>query len=410
VRLAIFSPYFPPHVGGVEHYVEELNEVLLRTGAVEAITVLAPRLPPSAAARERHGDAYRVLRYPAFEPIPNLPVPRFWSPALWRTVREALAPRPDLLVGHTRFFPSSALALLCARRTRTPLLHIEHGSGFMHLGGPLATAAGRAYDLTVGRWLLRGASGVAAVSRAGAEFVRRLSGRSARVIHRGIWPERLAGTEPDAAVIAKARGRPIVSFAGRLIHSKGVADLVQAFAATQAPESVLCLVGDGPCQADLERLAQRLGVADRVLFLGYVDPGRALAVLSASDVVANPSYTEGLPTAVLEAAGLGRAVLATDVGGTSEIVADGESAVLVPPRDVPALSRRLGELLADVGLRERLGAAAAARAQREFNWDTSAALFVKLARTLADTDRTSKPYAADQRTTGARTTSSNTDS
>jgi glycosyltransferase involved in cell wall biosynthesis len=289
-------------------------------------------------------------------------------------------------------------------------LHIEHGSGFMHLGGPLTTAVGRAYDLTVGRWVLRSASGVAAVSGAGAEFVRRLSGRNVDVIHRGIWTDRLAGASPDAGVLEVARRRPIVSFVGRLIHSKGVEDLVQAFAATRGPEAILCLVGDGPCQANLERLAQRLGVAERVLFLGYLTPSRALAVLSASDVVANPSYTEGLPTAVLEAAGLGRAVLATDVGGTSEIVADGESGMLVAPRDVPALTRRLDELLADPDLRTRLGSAAAARAHREFNWETSAARFVKLARALTGADTALGDRATDQRTAGARAASSNTDS
>jgi glycosyltransferase involved in cell wall biosynthesis len=181
-------------------------------------------------------------------------------------------------------------------------------------------------------------------------------------------------------VLAFAGGRPVVTFVGRLIEGKGVADLVRAFAGLRAEDPVLCLVGDGPRRADLEALAEALGIRERVRFAGYLDEADALAAILASDVVVNPSYTEGLPTTVLEAAFLGRAVVATDVGGTGEVVQDGHSALLVPPRDPRALSAAIDRLLADPALREHLGALARADAEARFSWERSAGQFADVAR------------------------------
>src|SRR6185437_15891086 len=107
---------------------------------------------------------------------------------------------------------------------------------------------------------------------------------------------------------------------------------------------------------------KRLEVADRVLMLGYLSEARAWSVIRSSAIVANPSYTEGLPTSVLEAALLGKAVLASDVGGTAEVVTDGEGALLFKPRDVDGIRSRLERLVEDPELRERLGAGARAGA------------------------------------------------
>lgn len=380
MRILVFSPYFDPHVGGVESYVAELNHVLLPDRRVRAVTVLAPALPPGAPPQEERSAGYRVVRYPALELIPNFPMPRVWAPGFWAALRAAGPRRHDVLVSHTRFFVSSALAALCAALTGVPLLHVEHGSDFAQLGGRLPRLVARAYDLSIGRQVLSRADGIVAVSRAAAEFVARLSGRDARVVYRGLRRDRLEATARDVELLGWADGRKVVTFVGRLIAGKGVADLLHAFARGAGDGSVLCLIGDGPCRGDLEALAVRLGIADRVWFRGYVSPEAALAAIAASDVVVNPSYTEGLPTAVLEAAALGRAVLATDVGGTREIVTSGHSAVLVAPRRPQELGEELARLLAAPAWRAGLGARAQTDAWRRFDWDINAEQFVEALR------------------------------
>jgi glycosyltransferase involved in cell wall biosynthesis len=382
LKLLIVTPYFPPHVGGLEGYVSDLNEVLLRSDAVDAITVFTPWLPREGAAVEDRGAGYRVVRYPAFELIPNFPVPMLWKRGFWRALRSARPGGHDVLVSHTRFFLSSALALVCARAVSRPLLHVEHGSDYVQLDGRVARAAARAYDLSLGRLLLRHADAVVAVSHAAGEFVSRLASRDAVVIHRGMWTERLAVSVPDEDVLEWAAGRPLVSFVGRLIDGKGVPDLLHAFAALEGVTAVACVVGDGPRRGELESLAARLGISDRVLFLGYLPEGRAWSVVCASDIVVNPSYTEGLPTSVLEAALLGKAVLATDVGGTREIVTDGSGGLLVPPHDVEGLRVGLTRLLEDPDLRARLGHTAHAEAAGRFDWRESARRFIEVAEGL----------------------------
>lgn len=383
LRLLIFSPYFPPHVGGLEGYVSDLNQVLLRSGGVEQITVFTPRLPAEGAAVEARGAGYVIVRYPAFELIPNFPVPRAWRREFWRSLRSTNPATQDVFVSHTRFFLSSAFALGCARAVSRPLLHVEHGSDYVQLTGRVARTAARLYDLVLGRFVLRHADGVVAISQAAAGFVRRLAGREVPVIYRGVWVDRLDAAAPDQRVFAWAAGRPTVAFVGRLIDGKGVADLLRAFAALQGREAVLCIVGDGPRRSELERLARSLGIADRVLFLGYLPEQHAWEVIRSSDIVVNPSYTEGLPTSVLEAAVMGKAVLATDVGGTPEIVTDGSGGLLLKAHDVDGLRERLERLLGDPDLRTRLGSGARAEAAGRFDWEVGGARFVELARELA---------------------------
>jgi len=355
LRVLVHAPYYRPHVGGVEAYVEELADALWATGGIAALTVLAPALPPGAPAREVQANDTVVVRYPAIEAVPNFPVPRFASRGWRDACRAARELNPDLVVGHTRFFVPALAALLHARRLGVPYIHTEHGSDFVQMNGGWTGRVARLYDETLGRQVLRRADVRIAVSAAAADFVGRLAGVEATVVHRGLPTARLAAVDPAPEAARLAAGRPLIAYVGRLIDGKGVADLVDAIAALT--DDTLCvIVGDGPCRADLEERARPHG--ERFLFTGYLPEDEALSWVKAADVVVNPSYTEGLPTTVLWAAALGRGIVATDVGGTGEIVADETSALLVPARAVPALRGALERLVRDPALRARLGVAA----------------------------------------------------
>lgn len=384
MRLLIFSPYFSPHVGGVESYVRDLNSELLRLGLADTITVFTARIPAEGAAWERLAPGYEVVRYPAFDAIPNFPTPAPWRRGTWRAARHALRLREhDVVVCHTRFFISSLLALAFSWVSGLPLIHIEHGSDSVQLSSREKSAAARLYDRSLGRLVLRRAQAVVGVSHASSDFVGRLAQREATVIYRGVDHERYDAVRPSSSLLGWARGRPVVAFVGRLIDGKGVADLVEAFARLEDSQAVLCIVGDGPRRSDLEQLCAGLGVEARTVFTGYLSEGLALELMRAADVVVNPSYTEGLPTSVLEAALLERAIVATDVGGTCEIVVDGHSALLTLAGDIDALRAALGELLGDPGLRLRLGRAAREDVGRRFDRRASAESFTQLARQLA---------------------------
>jgi glycosyltransferase involved in cell wall biosynthesis len=139
---------------------------------------------------------------------------------------------------------------------------------------------------------------------------------------------------------------------GRLVEQKNHALAIQAIA--EVPDAVLAIAGEGVLRHELERLAEETGVADRVRFLGLRPDARAL--MGAADAVVMPSHWEGLPLSALEALASGTPLVATDVRGLRELVADEENALLVP-EDPHALAAALRRVLDDSELAARLAAA-----------------------------------------------------
>ena len=153
--------------------------------------------------------------------------------------------------------------------------------------------------------------------------------------------------------------------------------LLDAVARTPGLDAVhLMLIGDGPLRASLQAYAAQLGLADRVTFCGTRrDLGN---VIEAMDVFALPSLWEGLPLALILAMGAGRPIVATRLAGIPEVVTDGETGLLVPPEDAPAIGAALAALCADGALRDRLGRAAQAAVRGRFDADAYTAAVMSL--------------------------------
>jgi glycosyltransferase involved in cell wall biosynthesis len=193
------------------------------------------------------------------------------------------------------------------------------------------------------RWILRRARIVVAASTFLAGEARALGAREVRVVPAGVRIPESVG-EPEEP--------PHVLYVGRLSPEKGVEELVAA-----ADGLPLRLVGGGPL---------------RVPSAGFVPPSQLGPWYERAAVVAAPSRREGYGVAAREAMAWGRAVVATRVGGLVDAVDDGITGLLVPARDVGALRAALERLLGDAELRTRLGAAARAKAEREFSLDAAA--------------------------------------
>jgi glycosyltransferase involved in cell wall biosynthesis len=162
--------------------------------------------------------------------------------------------------------------------------------------------------------------------------------------------------------------RPVVGTIGRLEDRKGHDQLLRAAAAMLAGANgrrpQLVIVGDGPLRESLAGQAQTLGVADSVRFEGTVADVRP--VLAAMDVFVLPSRAEGMSNALMEAMAAARPVVATAVGGNTEVVTDGETGLLVPPADPEAIARAVDGLLRDPSRASELGAAARRFVTRHF--------------------------------------------
>lgn len=145
----------------------------------------------------------------------------------------------------------------------------------------------------------------------------------------------------------------------------------------------LVLIGVGPMRPWMEERFAALGIADRTRFMGRIPHDEISAWFAAADFLVLPSRSEGLPTAACEAAASGRALVATAVGGTPEIVGHEQTGLLVPPEDPVALADAIARLLDDPALVERLGAQAGSVARDRFTWTANALAMQTIYREVA---------------------------
>lgn len=274
------------------------------------------------------------------------------------------------------------------RRDRVELVHTHLFGDSLH--GRLAAAA--AGGLPVVMTLHIGAQGLSLPQRLGYRWLiprcERVVACSASVraslLEAGVARSGQVGTIPngielecaapsEGAALRRSLGvapsQTLYLAAGRLSAQKGLRFLIAAFARLLraggfASPPRLLLAGTGEELPALGRQAREEGVDEHVRFLGF--RGDLPQLLAAADVVVFPSLYEGLPLGVLEAMAAGRCIVATRIPGILEAVRDGREALLVPPRDVPALAAALARAAGDAALRAQLAVAARLRQQREF--------------------------------------------
>jgi len=202
------------------------------------------------------------------------------------------------------------------------------------------------------------------------------------VVHNAVAIERFGDPPPPGLreELAGEDGAPLILTLARLTEQKGHPTLLRA--AAEVPEAVFALAGEGHLRGELEAEADRLGVADRVRFLGH--RGDTAALLAACDVFALPSLYEGSSLAVLEAMAAGRAVVSSAIGGTAELVEDGETGLLVPPGDPRALAASLRRLIDDRELRSRIAERGRRRVETDFSRQAMAARVERVYREVLD--------------------------
>ena len=336
-------------IGGSERHILELLPAL-RTRGIDARFL---GLDDTSAAPEPFYIALAEREVP-FE---RLACPRDIDPMLARRMlRSVRAFRPDLV--HTHLVHADVYGAMATVGTGAVLVSTKHNDD------PFRTGRGRYLE----KLLTRRAALVLCITEALARFNRDVVGLPAekvRVVHYGLDAPPEPWGAPDGPDLAPET--PVLVAVCRLVRQKGVDVAVEALALTRdrQPAAQLVVLGEGPLRGELSELAARRGIADAVSFPGRV--GDVAWWLRRADVVVHPARWEGFGLALLEAMLCERPVVATAVSSIPEIVADGETGLLVPPDDSTALSEAVSALLDDPARASAMGQAGRARAHAEFS-------------------------------------------
>jgi glycosyltransferase involved in cell wall biosynthesis len=291
---------------------------------------------------------------------------------------------PDIVLGYW-IYPDGFAALRAARALGVPCLLGALGSDILLRHGFASWLSGRTIRRADGLLTVSEAMRRVAMSKFGAhpEKVHAVvNGYNTCTFSHGPLHE-------SRRVLGLPQDRRLIVYVGRLVPAKGLRELLDAFAALSRtlPECDLAIVGDGPMRSELRDRIAAMGCGSRVRLTGGLEPAEVAAWIRASDLLTLPSWSEGHPNVVVEALACGRPVVATDVGGTRELV-DSSNGVLLAPRRSDLLEQ---------GLRNVLGrnwdhAAIASRMKR--TWDDVAEETLEVCRKLMSTSGKSGVSAA----------------
>ncbi len=295
--------------------------------------------------------------------LPFLPVPlrkRLSGESIREIAR--LLRQNDIDILHTHGGVAGLFGRRAAAKAGTPVVvHTLHGIHYLHYRNPVLK-----YLLVQDeRRLARRTDAVIFVSEADydrGERWRLVPKSRMRLIRNGVAPDPGADPESlrrrDELRAALKLAPPVVGAISRLHRQKGVVHLLGAAPdiLRRWPEAKIVVVGGGPLERDVRRLAAREGLDRHILILGERPDARDL--LSLFDVFVLPSLWEGLPLVLIEAASLGKPIVASAIDGVREVLRDGETGLLVPPAKPAELAAAVVRLLEDRDLAAKLGAAA----------------------------------------------------
>jgi glycosyltransferase involved in cell wall biosynthesis len=344
---------FSLHIDTARTWRGGQNQVLVTVNGLRSLghrTMLVAH--PGGELRQRAQEGLELL--------PLAPVTEMDLGAAWRLSRAIKQLKPDVLHAHDpHAVAMAAMALSMSTQLAKPPLIASRRVDFHLKGNALS------------RWKYRQVDCFICASRAIREMLVAdgVPAQRAVTVHEGIDLERIASAPPaklheDFWLPHEA---PIVGNVAALVPHKGQRHLIEAAALVvrQVPDARFVIAGEGELRPALERQIKDHHLEKHVFLAGFRPD--VLSLHKAFDIFVMSSVTEGLGTSLLDAMAAGKPVVATAAGGIPEVVVDGETGLLVPPRDHDALAGAIVTLLKDAGVRRRLGDAGLRRAQQKFS-------------------------------------------
>lgn len=358
MRIAQVTPYFHPHIGGVESNVYNISRNLLKLG--HEVTVFTSRYDKSLPAAEDF-EGLRIVRS---KQLMNL----FLTPVTPDLKQDLLKDRWDLVHTHAPPPLSSYYVAKAKNKAHFPTVMTYHCDPEIPIrGGGMITGL---YRHIYGNYTFRRMDLVLAETETYAATSRAIWNTNAKVIPPGVDTERFnPGVKGDAIREKHGLGSSkVVLFVGRLTFHKGVNHLIDASAIYK--DAKYLIVGGGPMEASLKRQAALSPNAKNIIFAGKASDEELPQYYAACDVLVLPSITrlEAFGLVMLEALASGKPIITSDMPGMREVVIDGVDGLLAEPLDPHDIAEKIRALLDNDDLRKRFGANGRMKVEERFTW------------------------------------------
>lgn len=354
-KVLVITPFFYPHVGGSEGYMEDLYGFVKAKNPNIRVDVLCYNTNNSKKKELYRG--LNIFRIPCFTLLSD----QFCLPKPLSLLKFLYSHRDyDLIHCNTRFFDSSWWGPVFAKLIGARVVLTDHCANHPTSDKATVRLAVRLIEATVVKATIRLYDQVFVQSKKTQEFLANTFNVKSKLAYPGI--------SENFKLHKKKHKVLTVTYVGRMIKSKGVETLFNI--AKEMPDVNFVFAGDGPMLIHNSKLSN-------VKFLGNISKAKVLKLLSKTDIFAYPSWhSEGIPMAIVEAGQAGLAVLATDTGAISEVI-DGNRGILVKVKDQDGFKKGLILLIKNKALRKKLGLSLQNFVFKSFNWENASNLVLQ---------------------------------
>jgi len=374
INILVISPFFYPHIGGSQRYIEELYVHLMKTHKNIHVTVLTYNTD-NAPSREWYRKL-TILRIPCFTILPGqfaLPYPF----ALISLLITLSAKRFDYVHTHIRFFDATWWTWIYAKMIGARSIFTEHVATHPVHPNIWVTRIATGIDHTLARWAITNYDLITTTNTPAKLFLEQTLGikKPIHVSYGGVDTKFFSPKKEQKQTI-------IISYIGRLIWSKGLTYLLSAIKkldTTLSKRIVFTIAGSGDLEEKLRKEIDKNHLAKRIRCTGPLESRQVRDLLRKTDICIHPSHhNEGFPNSVLEAAAMGTFVIASDNAGTTEIITDKKTGIIIPQKNTKAITDAITWALDHESERKQMGNECRKEMQKKFDWQVISESFYTL--------------------------------
>ena len=363
--IAIFSGYYLPHLGGVERYTYNLAKKLKNMGY--KIIIVTSRYDENLKEIEDTEYA-KIFRLPTYKIVSSRYPINKQNKRCKELLEMVKQENVNSAIIQTRFWTTSYIASKFISKNNIPACLIEHGSTHFTVNNKILDFFGEKYEHILTNSIKKRVKDYYGVSKKCTEWLKHFNIEAKGFFYNSVNSEEI---EEYSKFINKDTGKINITYTGRMIEEKGVLRLIDAFKNLNEKYDnlELSLAGEGPI---LEKIIQENKDIKNIHILGKISHDEVMKLLGRTNIFVNPShFSEGLPTTILEAGLMECAVVATPMGGTTEIISD-DSLGYICGFETQEIQEKIEKLINEPEIVKDMSIKIKQKVKEQFSWDITA--------------------------------------